>query len=147
MCIRDRNSIVSGFEATGLSPHNVERPLSKLPEISTACHDRQGIREDLDASLIEMLKERRGHTNNKKRTRGKKFTPGQEVVLEENDEPSCTHEIAANFDDDICASCFIQFHRSSGPDWIQCQSCDGWICGRCNRGTYDPTFVCAQCVV
>lgn len=137
-----KSSIISGFAATGLCPRDVERPVSKLPG-STATPNRKEIREDLDATLIEMLKERRGHQN-KKRARGRKFTPGQEVVLQEEDGPSSSNAVEA-IDENICVMCQIPFTESYGPDWIQCQDCERWACGHCNGGSYDPLFLCGQC--
>lgn len=143
--VDSKNALISGFAATGLWPRDVNRPLSKLPEVSTAIHDRENIRNDLDSSLLEMFKQRRGHQTEKKK-RGRKISPGREIVLEAADEPSCSNAAAESDDESICASCLIPFVESSGPDWIQCQKCGHWICGRCNGGEYNPSFACEQCV-
>ena len=136
-----KNSIVSGFAATGLYPRDAERPISKLPGAATTLN-RAEIRENLDATLIEMLKERRG-LQKKKRARGKKFAPGEMVALQQQDEPSVPGDLDTN--ENHCVTCHIPFIESEGFDWIQCIGCQQWACGYCNEGAYDPMFLCGLC--
>ena len=69
---KSADSIRNGFAATGLHPRNVNRPLSKLPGTAAAVNTSvRAIRTDLDNTLMDMLKERRGQLQ-KKKSRGKK---------------------------------------------------------------------------
>ena len=50
-----------GFAAIGLHSRNVNRPLSKLPGTAAAVNTSvRAIRTNLDNTLVDMLKERRG---------------------------------------------------------------------------------------
>ena len=65
---RSADSIRNGFAATGLlHPRNVNRPLSKLPGTAAAVNTSvRAVRTDLDNTLVDMSKERRGQLQKKK---------------------------------------------------------------------------------
>jgi len=127
--------------------------LSKLPGTHAAAIDRPSIRVDLDNTLVEMLKERRGHSD-KKKQRGKKLAAGQELKAStdsastsQNNQAttSSSHVNASSNSDDTCYNCDIEFLRSSGADWVCCTMCNNWVCGTCNEGIYDPNYICPKC--
>ncbi|KAJ8953465.1 hypothetical protein NQ318_023584 [Aromia moschata] len=70
-------NLKSGFRTTGLYPMNPDEVLRKIPG---ALPTNEEVSRSLDASLVDMLKEIRGTSDEqKKRKRGKKFKPGQEM--------------------------------------------------------------------
>ena len=77
------HNLQSGFRKAGIFPLDPEQVLKCIPD-DTGTHQRDPakIGRDLDESLIELLKENRGHKQQPKRKHGKKIQPGAQITLE-----------------------------------------------------------------
>ena len=47
--------------------------------------------------------------------------------------------------ENICIDCQADFSKYHGPDWLQCLSCRGWVCGMCNNEVSPLGFQCGRC--
>jgi hypothetical protein len=142
---QNKSCIKAGFRATGLYPRDVNKPLSKLPgTVAAAQHDPAHIRRDLDASLIDLLKDRKGENKVIKKPRGKKIPAGQQIAFSDDDDENPVGEDGGEVDE-TCKICRITFGKTRNLDWTQCLQCNKWICGNC--APYDPTFICSVCAV
>jgi len=47
--------------------------------------------------------------------------------------------------ENICVDCQADYSKYKGPDWLQCVSCQGWVCGVCNNQASRLGFQCERC--
>lgn len=87
----------------------------------------------------------RGRGRARGRGRGIGRGRGRGQCSSTRDEEDSSSSSSSSDEDDTCASCSVSFMKSSGPDWIQCVTCAEWFCGKCNGGSVDPFYECAQC--
>ena len=132
----------SGFRKTDLYPFYPDQVLRVIPGDSSQ-QDAENIGGNLNATIIDMLKEHRGQTEQNKRSRGKKINPGS-AILPEIQQPGPSRHLV--YDENKCGICKCEYNGYRGPDWIQCVSCHQWVCGVCNSSSEEPQYICDRCL-
>ena len=145
-------TVSSGFRCCGLYPLNRNEVLKRLPERATQnLHSAESTNISLNETLVELLKENCGHSEEDKIKRGKKI-PKKKIglqnvmagrILETSvtaKEPNSGGECSrVAVDSDICWICKREDDViSAGSDesetevnWIGCEKCNRWYHQNC----------------
>ena len=141
----------SGFRASGIYPLDREQVLIRLRGAKKATNVSDVGLEVLNESVIDMLRDQVGPTQQTTQRRGKKVTHGKRIVSVVGD---CS--LSESDKDNYCSDCNKKFDEEGTDNWIKCDICPKWYHYQCSGLQYeeaeydeldfdDVEFICPTC--